>query len=152
MPKKQTAKSRQATDNIIINLRDKSGCQNIEKIIIPQMESKIKRKLLEIGINPSLSGYDYMVDAIQRIIKDRDGYRTKITQLYKDVADKFDTRTCRVERNIRTVISSACQNGGNDKLKEIFSTFSSNTYDACLTNAHFIWGVVEHMLLEGLVE
>ena len=116
------------------------------------MEKNIKRKLLEVGINPSLSGYDYTIEALQLIIKDRKAYRGKLSTLYKDVADKFNTRVCRVERNIRTAMRSACQNGGNDKFKEIFGIYSDNNVDVCLTNSHFIWGLAEYFMLEGLEE
>lgn len=57
--------------------------------------------LLEMGIMPSMLGFEYVTEAVILILEGRKHY--KIAEVYKILADRFNTSTVRIERNIRTI-------------------------------------------------
>lgn len=66
--------------------------------------------LLKIGISAGLKGFDYIVDAVEILDRDKN---IKITCLYVDIAKKRETTGSRVERAIRHALQVArdCKTG-----------------------------------------
>lgn len=60
--------------------------------------------LIELGIYPNLSGFDYICKAVYYIMADR---TVRMCSAYKMVAKDFDTTSSRVERAIRHALSKA---------------------------------------------
>lgn len=61
--------------------------------------------LLEVGVSPDLSGYRYLVEAINTTKENMINNEIyKITMLYKDIGKKFHTTGTRVERAIRHAV------------------------------------------------
>ena len=73
------------------------------------MKSRIKRILIQCGIEPSLKGYDYLVQAIMLEAENRrDGHTPlKLMTTYEKIAKNYNVRACSVERCIRTAIRVA---------------------------------------------
>lgn len=73
------------------------------------MKSKVKRLLVQCGVEPSMKGYDYLVSAIMLEAENKhDGNSPlKITYIYEKVAKRYNATPANVERCIRTAIRSA---------------------------------------------
>lgn len=77
--------------------------------------------LLELGIMPNRKGFDMIIEAIELVRNDRNRYMGSITkQLYPTLAKKFNTTPHRVERNIRSAIEAAFDNGAAMNFTELF--------------------------------
>ena len=78
------------------------------------VENRIKTLLLKIGVDPSLLGYNYLVEAIKICYADNNVlYRGMTKILYPEVAKIFDTTPSRVERAMRHSIEKVCDNNPN---------------------------------------
>ena len=73
------------------------------------MKSKLKRLLIQCGVEPSMKGYDYLVSGIMLEIENKHDGNTplKITYIYEKVAKKYNTTAANVERCIRHSIRNA---------------------------------------------
>ena len=70
------------------------------------MRKGLQNMLIELGITPNLTGFDYICDMVEAISEDKE--RTfQITQLYKKVGEKHGKNWSMVERAIRHAISKA---------------------------------------------
>lgn len=69
------------------------------------MKSKTEKLLLALGIMPNLSGFRYLVDAIQ-IYAEAKGRMSITKELYPQTAARHNTTGIRVERAIRHAIES----------------------------------------------
>lgn len=72
-----------------------------------ELENKITRVILEVGMVAHLKGYHYVREAIKITVLDKE-VATSVTKiLYPKVAQRFGTSTQKVERAIRTAIEFA---------------------------------------------
>lgn len=109
------------------------------------MENKIRRLLMSVGIDPALSGYDYLVDAVGICYKDRAYLRQMTKLLYPYVAKKNNTSASRVERAMRVVVNKAPELCPEIYEKLIIPpSVEKGTY----TNSQFIGACVEHLRME----
>lgn len=68
------------------------------------MKNKIEDVLMELGITPNLSGFNYICRSVEMIMISKQ--RLKIVDgLYADVATEFGTKKSRVDRAIRHAFS-----------------------------------------------
>ena len=68
------------------------------------MKKKVEEILIEMGVYPNLSGFDYICKAVEIISESKE--RMKIVDgLYADVAKAFDSTNHKVERAMRHAIS-----------------------------------------------
>ena len=75
------------------------------------MRKRLQNMLIELGITPNLTGFDYICDMVEAISEDKE--RTfQITQLYKKVGEKHGKNWPMVERAIRHAISKAKTDSG----------------------------------------
>ena len=66
------------------------------------MNKKIANLLLELGIPARISGFNYLVRAIELSI---DGKLAICKEIYNPIADEYKTESTRVERAIRNAIT-----------------------------------------------
>ncbi|HEY8910871.1 MAG TPA: sporulation transcription factor Spo0A [Desulfosporosinus sp.] len=91
----------------------------------------------QIGIPAHVKGYQYIRDAILRVVEDVSLLGAITKELYPSIAKKFDTAPSRVERGIRHAIELAWERGQTDTLKRIFG-YSMNIERQKPTNSEFI--------------
>lgn len=63
------------------------------------MERKIEDALIAMGIPASISGFDFIKEAV--LILDRDGMKVKWTGVYAEIGNKYGKTPSQVERAIR---------------------------------------------------
>lgn len=63
------------------------------------MERKIEDALIAMGIPVSISGFDFIKEAV--LILDRDGMKVKWTGVYAEIGNKYGKSPSQVERAIR---------------------------------------------------
>lgn len=80
------------------------------------MKKKVEDILIELGIYPNLSGFDYICKAVYCIMADR---TVRMCSVYEMVAKDFDTTNTAVERSIRHALSKA------DKESEAYKQYMS---------------------------
>ena len=64
----------------------------------------IREFLVESGVMPNLTGFDYLVRAVE-IVKEKKKVRAT-TELYPMLAKEFDTSASRVERAMRHIVTN----------------------------------------------
>lgn len=114
-----------------------------------QQEIKIRSFLMDIGVDPALSGYHYLVCAIQTVIKalNRNEVQKPMMKLYAEVSKQFNTTPLRVERGIRHAKEKVFDN----------PTITCNEYFCALidfesgdvSNGSFIFTLAEHLRFGG---
>lgn len=109
------------------------------------MKNKIKRLLLKLGVDPSLHGYDYLVDAIDICYQDKSYARQITKRLYPYVASKNNTTVDRAERCIRNAVEKVC-NTASDLVDELILPISCDS--GKYTNSQFICACVEKLKME----
>lgn len=75
-----------------------------------------------LGIGGNYQGYRYLTYAISLCLKDEDYLLGVSKLLYPEIARAFQTTTCSVERNLRTVVN-VCWDRGNRELLEAISLY-----------------------------
>lgn len=99
--------------------------------------NEIQELLLDIGIPPSLSGFQYITYAEQLALTDEEYLRHVTKLLYIDIAKKFRTKPTSVERCIRHAIGVAWTTGSIDQINSLFRN-SVNPSKGTPTNSQFI--------------
>lgn len=70
------------------------------------MNDLVEDYLIERGVKVTHMGFDYLVDAIVAVMKDRDKAK-HMTALYEEIGKYNNTSLTRVERNVRYALDSA---------------------------------------------
>lgn len=95
--------------------------------------------LFQLGIRSSLLGYKYLRSAVKMALEDPSSVNLITKIMYPKIAREYFTTTSRVERSIRTAISSI---DIDNPLKRTMFICSSREYP---TNKEFIAGVAEYI-------
>lgn len=95
----------------------------------------IQNLLLEIGIPTTLLGFLYLVYAIELIITDYEYVVRTSKLLYVEIAEKYNTEPCSVERCIRHAINVAFATGNNKCVTQIFI---NEAYEKAPTPSQFL--------------
>lgn len=111
------------------------------------IEIMTAKTLIDIGVNPGLSGYDYLCTAILLAYKDKTYIRQITKKLYPEIAERYSSNTSRVERAIRHAIESTFLNTDIDVLKKYFGN-TVNAMSGKVTNTTFIATVTEHIKMQ----
>lgn len=90
------------------------------KVVVRIETTTIHDILLKIGVQPHLSGYAYMVSALEMVLIEPDLLYHVTKGLYVDVAKKFNVRPANVERAIRHAISVTWLHGNMEYIDRIF--------------------------------
>ena len=101
-----------------------------------EIQYEIETALIAIGVPSSLIGFQYVVDAIGMVVKDRNAIHSITDGIYGDIAVKYNTTITCVERRIRHLIEVAYQRGNVKKLEEYVGY--PNTKSGKLANGEFI--------------
>lgn len=100
---------------------------------------KIYNYLIELGANASHNGFNYLHDAIEKTIKNKEFSKNPMMILYNEIAEKYDVQFTSVERCMRRTIECIFKNPNcdcSDSLNFIFK--NSNAKNGKLTNSNFI--------------
>ena len=114
------------------------------------LETRIVSLIHEIGIPSHIMGYQYLKDAVQITMHDRDTLNainavTKV--LYPEVARKFGTTASRVERAIRHAIEIAFTRGNSEFITSLFG-YSINPATGKPTNSEFIAVISDYLRMK----
>ena len=93
----------------------------------------IREFILKIGITPELRGYEYIIDAVEKLIA---APNTKFIKLYSDIAKSHNVTASSVERAIRHAINAVFNKYGGIELAE--KIFSCRIVSGILTNSKFL--------------
>ena len=114
------------------------------------VELTISTTLKDLGVSPSLLGFDYLKEAIRLVLEDKTFIHQVTKLLYPTVAEKFSSTCSRVERAMRHAIEKSFDRVGTDILNSVFGrAISADT--GKLTNSEFIACVAEYLKASGRV-
>ena len=109
-------------------------------------ENEIKTMLMDLGVNPSLNGFAYLVKAVKFTIDDKKNKTLRpIMKLYKDVAKVFDTTQQRAERSMRHAVENAFD-VNNEPINNVFYGLISR-YTGKVTVSTFIAVIAEKIII-----
>jgi len=111
------------------------------------LEATVTNILLEIGVPPQISGYNYVREAIILTVNDMELLRAVTKLLYPEVAKRFHTTAPRVERSIRHAIRSAWKKGDPAALQKYFGRVLASGIRKP-TNSEFIAMLADRLRLE----
>lgn len=89
--------------------------------------------LLDLGVDPSHVGFDYILDAVGIMLHKR---RVKLTELYREIAREYATEWYCVERAIRYSITRTLDLYGAEHLSERLGQMPD--INGSYTNARFL--------------
>ena len=135
-----------------VTKRIKQMCTyNIENNTYSEVNLKphnlVAQYLSRAGMPASLKGYEYLITAVEEVMKDSSMLYGITKILYPDIANKFDTTVSRVERAIRHAIEVSWNRGDWDLMEDIFG-HSVDIDKAKPTNSEFIVTVADKLRLE----
>ena len=94
--------------------------EHSEEVPVKTFETQIVSLIHEIGIPSHIMGYQYLKDAIQITMDNRDAINSITKMLYPDIAQKNGTTSSRVERAIRHAIEIAFTRGNSEFIDSLF--------------------------------
>lgn len=109
------------------------------------MENRIRKLLLQAGVDPSLLGYNYLMTSVQLCYENRDLLQHITKELYWAVAKKHNTTHTRAERCIRNAIENMKQTNCKWFRKEVIGLIENKRE---LTNTQFIAICVEILKMQ----
>lgn len=89
--------------------------------------------LLDLGVDPSHVGFDYIVDAVEIMLH---SHRVKLMELYREIAVDYATEWYCVERSIRYAITSTLDHYGAEHMGELLGQMPD--INGAYTNARFL--------------
>ncbi|MDR0930848.1 MAG: sporulation transcription factor Spo0A [Clostridiales bacterium] len=101
------------------------------------LETHVTNVIHEVGIPAHIKGYQYLRDAIMKVIDNTSMIDNVTKQLYPSVARSFGTTPTRVERAIRHAIEVAWDRGDTEILNKFFG-YTINHGKGKPTNSEFI--------------
>ena len=109
------------------------------------LENRIRKLLLQAGVDPSLTGYEYLRMAVKLCYEDKSHLRYVTKQLYWDIAKEFDVKPSSVERCMRFAIESMKKTEGGWFRKEVVGLLENKRE---LTNSQFLAVCVEILMMQ----
>ena len=113
------------------------------------LQNRIRKLLLKAGIDPSLSGYDFLLTGIEMCYLDRTMLQSVTKALYIDIGKPYGIKPSNIERCMRHAIDKAKKNDCEFFQKE-FAGFIDN--ENKLSNSQFIGLCVEILKLQEEIE
>ena len=111
------------------------------------MEAQVTAIIHDVGVPAHIKGYQYLREAILIAVADMDVINAVTKVLYPEVAKRFNTTACRVERAIRHAIEVAWDRGDLETLQKYFGYTVSNVKGKP-TNSEFIAMIADRLTLE----
>lgn len=109
------------------------------------LKNRIRKLSLKVGIDPSLSGYDFLLTGIEMCYLDRRMLQSVMKSLYINIAKPYGIKPSNVERCMRHTIDKAKKNDCEYFRKE-FAGFIDG--ENKLSNSQFIGLCVEILKLQ----
>lgn len=103
-----------------------------------QNERKVYQLFKRLNMNPSNLGYTYLKEAIVMVQEDPSYINSITKRLYVDVANKYETKSSRVDRAMRHAIEKMFESSEASDRTEVFGAVSN------ITNSAFIAAVIEY--------
>ena len=103
------------------------------------LESKISDILLELGIPTRIKGFLFTKEALLLCKENPIAVTDACKEIYPKVAQKYDEKPARIERNIRTAKERMYKKGNKQKIKEVFHS------DEVLVNSEFLGRIIEYL-------
>lgn len=97
-----------------------------------------------LGISSNLIGYKYIKQAI---VLSLEHPKKSTVELYREIADIYDTRPSSVERSIRYAVETGFSKGDQELIESLFG-YSVDENKGKATNSEFIATIVERIQLE----
>lgn len=113
------------------------------------IEYTITEIMHQIGFPAHIRGYQYLREAILRVMDNMDMINAVTKELYPEVAEKFHTTSSRVERAIRHAIDVAWNRGDIEILQQYFGSKHSNIKNKP-TNSELIAMIADRLNIERL--
>lgn len=113
----------------------------------PQLFGKICNTLFMLGVPAHVSGYEYLVSAITRVVNDPSNLRAITSRLYPGVARECNSEPQRVERSIRNAIEMGFSRCDISMLEDYFGA-AFDREKGKTTNSEFIATVAQKIRLE----
>ena len=111
------------------------------------LTNKVSKLLHELGMPSHIKGYQYIRDSIELMHNDPEYLGCITKQLYPYIADKYNTTSSRVERDMRHAIEVSWARGDYHLMEEIFG--NSVDFDrAKPTNSEFLATVTDKINLD----
>ena len=104
-----------------------------------RLESNISDILLELGIPTRIKGFLFTKEALLLCKENPIAVTDACKEIYPKVAQKYDEKPARIERNIRTAKERMYKKGNKQKIKEVFHS------DEVLVNAEFLGRIIEYI-------
>lgn len=110
------------------------------------LEAIVTDILLELGVPPHISGYNYLREAIILVVNDAEVLRGVTKVLYPVVAKRFHSTPQRVERSIRHAVKSVWDKGDPNALQKYFG-WTAASGQRKPTNSEFIAQIADRLQL-----
>ena len=112
---------------------------------LPEIQtlSKEKELLNNLGIRSNLLGYNYILDALRMIQENPDALKNITKELYPELAVRYRTQPCNIERAIRHAIEHAWNIG--NKLKNHIFGYSVSPEKGRPSNGEFLAAVAHYL-------
>lgn len=112
------------------------------------LEKQITSVIQSIGVPAHIKGYQYLREAIQMTIEDRETNSAITKVLYPTIAKKFQTTPSRVERAIRHAIEVTFSRGPVEPKEEMFG-YTIGYGKGKPTNSEFIALIADRIRLQN---
>lgn len=112
--------------------------------------SEVTNVMHQIGVPAHVKGYQYIREAILRVVEDISLLEAVTKNLYPSIARKFDTTPSRVERGIRHAIELERERGHTDNLERIYG-YPMNFERQKPTNSEFIAVLSDKLMMMSIV-
>lgn len=112
------------------------------------LDEKITDIFIQIGIPANIKGYLFLKEAIKISMNNLEIVNSLTKKLYPEIAEHFNTNSCRVERSIRHAIEVAWNRGRLVNLNSIFGLYVYSNNDKP-SNGELIAFLAEKLILES---
>lgn len=114
-------------------------------------EFTVKNILHQLGIGKSYKGYDYILHAMNMLLRDESLLDCVTKVLYMDIAEEYHTSSTCVERNIRKVIE-VIWNRNQENMELIISIFGLRHLSTKPSNKEFLDLLYEYIKSYNLLD
>ena len=111
------------------------------------LKEEITGVLISLKIQPTMSGFDYLREAIKLCLKNKEYFSSMTKDLYPILASHFHVKTAIVERCIRFSIDKAFQEGGLLSLNQFYNVVVFKN-DLCYSNSEMIAILTEKVRID----
>ena len=102
-----------------------------------ELDAKISRLLINLGITARLKGYAYLITGIKMAIMEPERVSSITKELYPEIAQKHKTSPDKVERGIRHAVQSSIIQGRAGELNKLLECQAYKEGER-ITNSQFI--------------